>query len=569
MFRHYLLFYMIVLLVPGIYAQEDDNNITIQSAKETYRFVAGNKENPVMVKQMSVVSYVCNKFRADIPIVDFYNNQVQMNSIVAKVNGVKLKNLNTDCGFYEKDGIFYSDARVCYFKLPFEKKGARGEVSIEKTTLDPRYFTSIYFTEPYYIENKEVQIIVPSWMKIELKEYNFKGYTISKSMSTDGDVNIYSYKISGANAFRSEQRSPGMSYLAPHLLVMTKEASPAGERITYFNTLADQYAWYHELVKQIGNDPEQLKKKVLEITKNAKDDLEKVKAVYLWVQDNVRYIAYEDGIAGFKPENAQNVLAKKYGDCKGMANLLSEMLKILNLDGRLCWLGTDHIAYDYSTPSLGVDNHMICAWMYKGNVYYLDATEKYIGFNEIAQRIQGRQVLIEDGEKYLLKNIPVASATQNVNVEKRKLSIDGNDLKGKVVQTWKGESKEWLLTNLHEIKRDNQEEALKKFLADGNSNYQITNLKVYNLHDYNADLKIEYDLVYKDAVVTVGKELYLDIDNRKDFSQSNIDTLHRKFPYLFNFKTHIVFETEIELPGNVKAGSVPTSIKIDHPSYGM
>jgi hypothetical protein len=44
------------------------------------------------------------------------------------------------------------------------------------------------------------------------------------------------------------------------------------------------------------------------------------------------------------------VLQKKYGDCKGMGNLTAEMLKAIGLNGRICWLGTNHIAYDYSTP---------------------------------------------------------------------------------------------------------------------------------------------------------------------------------------------------------------------------
>ena len=47
----------------------------------------------------------------------------------------------------------------------------------------------------------------------------------------------------------------------------------------------------------------------------------------------VRYIAYEDGIAGFKPDKAQEVLRKKYGDCEGMGNLMTEMLKSIGLDG--------------------------------------------------------------------------------------------------------------------------------------------------------------------------------------------------------------------------------------------
>ena len=84
-----------------------------------------------------------------------------------------------------------------------------------------------------------------------------------------------------------------------------------------------------------------------------------------------------------------------------MAHLTKELLKALGFDARLCWIGTNHIAYDYSTPSIAVDNHMICALLYQGKTYFLDATENYIGFNEYAERIQSRQVLIEDGDKYI------------------------------------------------------------------------------------------------------------------------------------------------------------------------
>jgi hypothetical protein len=287
------------------------------------------------------------------------------------------------------------------------------------------------------------------------------------------------------------------------------------------------------------------------------------------VQDNIRYIAYEDGIAGFKPDKAQEVLRKKYGDCKGMGNLMAEMLKSIGLDGRICWLGTNHIAYDYSTPSLGVDNHVICAWLYKGKTWFLDATEKYIGFGETAERIQGRQVLIEDGDKYILQHIPVATEQQNMAYEKRKLAIDGNNLTGKVEQIWKGESKEWLLQQLHNIKKERQEDALKQFLAEGKSNYQVSNLKIINMDDYNADLKIEYDLLYKDAVTSFDKEIYIDLDDRKDFTRFKFDTSERKLPYLFPYKMDMLFEVELKLPKDVKLGPIPSEVKIEQPEYDI
>jgi hypothetical protein len=45
------------------------------------------------------------------------------------------------------------------------------------------------------------------------------------------------------------------------------------------------------------------------------------------VQDNIRYIAFEDGIMGFKPDAAQNVFNKNMGIAREKANLLKEMLK--------------------------------------------------------------------------------------------------------------------------------------------------------------------------------------------------------------------------------------------------
>ena len=61
---------------------------------------------------------------------------------------------------------------------------------------------------------------------------------------------------------------------------------------------------------QIGNETTTIKTKAEEITKGITGDVEKVKALYQWMQDNIRYIAYEDGIAGFKPEKPRKYSEK-------------------------------------------------------------------------------------------------------------------------------------------------------------------------------------------------------------------------------------------------------------------
>ena len=59
------------------------------------------------------------------------------------------------------------------------------------------------------------------------------------------------------------------------------------------------------------------------------------------------------------------------------------------MDARLTWIGTRSIPYDYTIPSLAVDNHMICTVFLGEEKYFLDATEEYVGFGDYAYRIQG------------------------------------------------------------------------------------------------------------------------------------------------------------------------------------
>ena len=548
---------------------EEGENVVISKSKKEFKFVKGDTENPVQIKEESHRTYTCNSYRTDIGIVEFYNDVEKIDDVDIHVNDSRKHGIVPKYEYYNADGIFYSDAHVCHFKLPLLKKGSTSEVVFKKTTLDPHYFTSIYFMDEQPIEQQEIKLIVPSWMKLEIKEFNFKNYNIQKTITTSGDETIYTYSMNNLPAGNSENAAPGPSYFIPHLLVLCKSAEPKSEKYVYFNTVKEQYAWYQKLVKQIGDDENIIKEKTIEIIKGATTDEQKVKTIFQWVQDNIRYIAFENGIAGFKPEKAQEVLRKKYGDCKGMANLLTVMLRSINLDARRCWIGTKHIAHDYSTPSLSVDNHMICAWMNKGKLVYLDATEKYIGFGEIAERIQNRQTLIENGNEYLLERVPTATYQQNTATETRKFSIEGNNLKGHVKQVWKGENKEWLLTSLNDIKQDKQENALKQYLAKGIQNFEISNLKITNINNYNADLEVEYDVLWKEVITIFDKEIYLDIDNRRNFENSKIDTAKRKLPYWFNFKNNLVFETEIQLPAGKTVNTLPGKLSIKQAGYSF
>lgn len=550
-------------------AADKDTNVVISKASEFYEFVFNKKSGNVEIKQNMSTAYFCNSFRTSLYVVEMYNDQTTIDAVDFAVDGKKPKGIVPAYEYYSIDNTFYSDAKVCYFELPIPKKGSTSEVSFQKTIVDPRYFTSIYFAEGYVVQKKEITVKVPKWMKVELKEMNFKGYNITKSNSYDSrdDADVYTYTITDAPAIVKERHSPGPTYIYPHILVMAKSATPNGNTFTYFNTLKDQYSWYRSLVKDIPNESGALKTKAEEITKGKSTDLDKIKSIFYWVQNNVRYIAFEDGIAGFRPEKAHEVLRRKYGDCKGMAHLTKELLKSLGYDARLTWIGTNHIAYDYSTPNLSVDNHMICALNHQGKTYFLDATETYIGFNEYAERIQGRQVLIEDGEKYILTNIPSTNYQQNLDKEKRVLNISGTDLNGSAEHEWKGEEKEYILTQLNNIKKDKSKEAFMKYLSENNKDYVLTDFTTSNLEDFDNSITAKYNISFRNAVSNFGKEYYVDLDFRKELGSFTFDTSERTHDYWFDYKMNVQRETELTLPAGYTVTGLPANVEIKNSDY--
>jgi hypothetical protein len=86
---------------------------------------------------------------------------------------------------------------------------------------------------------------------------------------------------------------------------------------------------------------------------------------------------------------------------------MTTMLQLAGYDARLAWIGTRDIPYDYSLPSLVVDNHMICALFLRDSTYFLDGTESYISFGDYAYRIQGRPALIQDGKNTSSRVYPI------------------------------------------------------------------------------------------------------------------------------------------------------------------
>ena len=563
MFRFNILFVFFLLSHSYILGQTDDDNVIITQKEVTYEYLI--EKGNVVVKEKYEATFEATRMATNTSVYEMYDNE----STIDKVRIRSIKGLAPQYSLYKSNDIFYSDAKICYMDLHFDKKGKTGRVEFEKTIKDPRYFTVIPLLEyGYFIKNKTVRIVVPSWMECELVDYNFND-NIKKTVETDPKTNaqIYVYTLENQEAIVSESMMQGVSHIYPLILVLNKQSDVDGVQTVYFKTLKDQYQWYKHLVNEMHNDKKIIEEKAKEITQKSTDDFDKIKDVFAWVQSNIRYVAFEDGIAGFKPDDAHEVLRKKYGDCKGMANLTKSLLESLGFDARLTWLGTNHIAYDYSTPNLSVDNHMICTLFFNDEVYYLDATYEYMPVGEYPQSIQGRQVMIENGDEYILNRIPVLDSKINTDSLSCRYTIDNDKMNGETIHYFMGESKEKILSLIYATPKNKLNEALLYFAKNGEVQNEVTNIQLNDATAKVESTHLAYNIEKNSDFQKLDKDIYIGMNPMKEFSSHIINIEKRKNNILFPYCYRIVRNIDLVIPENYHLSHMPENMVIDRDSY--
>lgn len=547
-------------------------DVVAYSYKETVNFSLNADPKP---GEANVQATVVNDLTI-VPVKDFikyqdglyYNDEVSVDNVKAtspKGKDVKIEKL---CGSVRDDDIFHSDSKFCSVKFPLEEKGKSFSYRYENNYRDIKYLTSFYFHHHMPVVERIIEFNIPSWLETDLREFNFKNNVIEKKTEKLGDITRVTFIIKDIPAFHNEPSSPNHALSYPHIICVNKAYTQNGQRIVLFESVKDLYGWYSKVCEDIGNKPDELKEKVAALTAGKKTDIEKVESIFYWVQDNIRYIAFENGIMGFKPDAAQNVLKNKYGDCKGKANLLKEMLKIAGYDARLTWIGTSDLPYDYTLPSLAVDNHMICTVILNGKKYFLDGTEYFIALNDYAQRIQGKQVLIEDGKGYILDRIPVFPAERNKIKRATKLSLDADVLEGNSSVEYNGESKTMLQAIYSSIRSEDKADVLSGFVKRGNDNIVVNNIKPPDFNDRQKPLTVTYDLKVNNQVTKAGKEMYVIMDWDKEFSSLEFDE-DRKNDYEFNYKYDYLIQTELTVPEGYKVDYLPQAFKKTTPDYSF
>ncbi len=460
-----------------------------------------------------------------------YNSFINVRNVKAttfipgekKYTAVKIKE------FKEKEELggstFKDDVRKITFRYPGLQYGAISDLYYEEEVTEPRFLSSFYFGAFRPVEQSEFLIIADKNVHIDFKKFNMDKIPYNFTKEEKKGKIYYRFTAAEIPEFDTENDAPNIRYYVPHVIPIIRTYTYKDKEIPVLRNVADLYHWYYGLLKDVNKTiPENVKQLTDSITQGKTDPIDITKAIYYWVQQNIKYVAFEEGLGGFVPRAAGEVCEKRYGDCKDNSSLLFAMLRYKGIRAYYTWIGTRSIPYTYEeVPTPISDNHMICTVEIDGKYYYLDATGNHHPLDLPSSFIQGKEALIGiDSVHYDIDVVPIVPPKQNAYYDTVNIRIN----EGKVVGTGNAQINGYLkVTTVYELEgvknKTEKKDLIRDYVQKGNNKFYLDNYTITN-KNIDSPLLLNYDFTIEDYIQQVDGEMYINLNVEQESAQLKI-----------------------------------------------
>ncbi len=472
--------------------------------------------------------------------------------------------------FDKNSSVFYDDSKFLNFIYPAIQPGAHTILNYTQN-IKPRFLGTFLFQNFLPIVHSKYTITVDKGVTLKLKVINDPESIITEKKEEINGRIKYTFECNNVDKLSFEKDAPPIRYSAPHLAVIIEKYTANNVEHNVLSSPKDLFTWYSTFIKDLKNSNHENIKTIINSILNADDtEEEKVRKIFYWVQNNIKYVAFEDGMRGLIPHNAAYVCDKRYGDCKDMASITVNMLNEAGIEAYFTWIGTRDIPYKYSElPAPIVDNHMIATYINKGKYYFLDATSQYSSYTLPSAMIQGKEALIAlDENNFEIKVVPEVEKEQNIIKDSAHFVLNKGSITGSGVLSLKGYPKVYNSYRLNKSNSKSVTDYITKLLGRGNNKFFVDKYNIEHLDNLDEPIEVTYDFRIEDYYRKIGDNIYFNMNLDKTFSGDLIET-NRKQAKENEFKYINESISVLDVPKNYTLKHLPDNATYKNDVFGF
>jgi Domain of Unknown Function with PDB structure (DUF3857)/Transglutaminase-like superfamily len=414
-------------------------------------------------------------------------------------------------------------------------------------------------------------------------EYKAAWVNYPETKPTQSGNNQWAWVVNDVKAIREEAEMPPIEGIAGQMIVSF--FPPGGASANGFISWQEMGNWYRTLTNGRRDASPQITQQVASITASATTSLEKMKALALFVQHDIRYVAIELGIGGWQPHSASDVFEHRYGDCKDKATLLSSMLSRVGVESFYVVINSERGSVTPEVPAnTGAFNHVVLAIKLPSNVsdpslvatiqhprlgslLYFDPTNELTPFGEIGGYLQANWGLLVTSDGGELVELPRQPSAMNGIQRNGKLTLDPTGtLSGEVSETRIGDrasSERWRLRTV--TKSADQIKPIEDLLAGSLSLFSIRKATIDNLHITDQPFGFHYSFEAPNYAKNAGELLLVRPRVLGVKSSGILETKEpRKFAIEFEGPSRDTDAFEISIPAGYVVDDIPPAVDADY-----
>ncbi|MDI6758248.1 MAG: DUF3857 domain-containing protein [Candidatus Omnitrophota bacterium] len=456
----------------------------------------------------------------------------------------------------------YSNARVRIISFPEIAEGAVIEYKVKiyrNQLINKKDFVinySLQSSEPIIAAN--FSIITSKDKPLNIKtineKYNSFDANLVPRVEREGPNLAYYWQFKNLPQIIPELKMPPDVEINPALLIST------------FSNWQDVYNWWWSLAKDKINSDEAIKEKVRQLVGDERDQENKLKIIYNFCAQKIRYVAIEYGQAGYEPHKAEDIFRYKYGDCKDQAVLLVSMLREAGFSAWLVLIPTkdcNNLNEDFPAVFF---NHCIAALSFRNEIVFLDPTAETCSFGDLPSADQGRRVLIFNDDGYKICQTPLYQAKHNLLRQDLKIKINKDetiDARKDILShgIYDQGQRHWLLYTQPEL----IQEALNEKIQETSIGAKLMDYKITNLDNLNLPLTLNYSFKGPEYWTAAGN---LRILPQLSYLDSSVTAKEkRNFPVDFGVLDAKEINLTLEIPEGFVIKYLPENAVEDTPWY--
>lgn len=408
------------------------------------------------------------------------------------------------------------------------------------------------------VQESKYVIIAPKDYQVRYKAFN---YAKEPQIIEQSDKKIYTWEIKNLKAISQEILEPVWSELVPYVMMAPSDFEAQGYKGN-MSTWENYGLFMEELLKGRDVLPDDIKRKVHELTDHLAGTREKAIALYEFLQKNTRYISVQLGIGGLQPFPAGEVAVKRYGDCKALSNYMVALLKEAGIKGNsvIIEAGDDADPIEKEFPCDQFDHVISCVPMDRDTLW-LECTSQTLSPGYLSGFTADRYALLVDEKGGRLVRTPRYGLNDNLQIRRTKASVseEGN-LDATRFTRYKALQQDRIEGMINGLSKSSLMEHLKSEI----------DLPTYDVVKF--DYKQEKNqLPTIDEVIELNATGYAQVSGKRLFINPNISSREqvklradneRKFDVELNKEYRDIDSTEIKIPPGYRPEALPKEMNI-------